>query len=664
MGPTPPIAVLFFAAVPALAGPEPPRLQTYALDKAGIAAPDRVEQHDGVFTVKGLGRESYLGSDDDSTFAALPTDALAWTFTARIKAAEADTKNYKYGIALRTGLGERDRMFALRYDGYEGNAAIQWFYRHGVGLNTHDGTRRVFLEGVEKDKAAEAGFWLRIERRYPAVRGYWSKDGADWKPVAADMSLAMLEQDVHVGLMATGGGNGKAPARVTYDNVRFETDPTYQPPITPDGFKAPDPGGKRWEMHITQADSVREGKPDEVKDSQGLFIIKPRDLKWEDVRALIYTTSNKEVVIRNAEGRRERLAFKRGPGKARAPEAMEGWEGVWPMPEVDPLYYLWLEQSVVHMGGALPPNEVANAIEELGEQVGYPLQNLPWVNVGISFAGGHTAQLARLHPERTIAAAPELIGAAGWESDHPAVLNTPHLYVVGSHDTTHLTRWLEIDKPVREKGALWGVAPMWWYYHRPGHSHSIVLPYFDRVIDLRVPERPDYRKGPVELKRLKEEDGWLGDMTTIESNFPKAVAWADADESLRRGDASWFPDALTARLWQSAASNWPKTVIHFPRFDPTGGWSGPPPAGQQHHYMEADKPFPILATGPVGAGVEVEWFAGLEPLTVTQTHRDNPYLVEAEGLPAGLHVLYAITTLPDGTREISRPQMIFFHKPG
>jgi len=654
-----PLLALAFAPLAVLAGERPPDLKAYELDRAGSSAEARVERSDGTFTVTGLGRESYMGSDLGSTFVALPTDALAWTFTARVKAAPTGTPNAKYGIAVRTGLKDWNRMFAIRYDGYEGNSAIQWFHRHSIGHSTHAGTRRAFIDGVEKDKAAEQGFWLRIERRYPTLHAFYSLDGEDWQPIAGDHSLALLEHDLHVGLMVTAGGSGKQPVKAVFDHVSFEVDESFETPLTPDHYRAVTPSGAEWEMHITQADG-RDGQPDTL----GVFVLKPKDLAWDDIRAFVHTAGSKELVVRGEDGQLTNLAFKSGPGQKRAPEAMDGWEGVWPMPEVSPMHYIWRHHDVAFLGGALRAQDIETAVDQLAEQVGFPIQHIPWVTAGMSAAGGNAAQTARLHPEKTIAASPSHIGMAGANSPDPAVLKTPHLYVVGSHDTNHLKDWLAGDKAVRQRGALWGVVPLWWYYHVIGHTQSAVYPYFLRAIDLRVPEDPDYRQGPVELKALKEEDGWLADMTTIESNFPRAVAWADADASLRRGDATWFPDALTARIWQSASSNWPRTVIHFPRFDATGGWFAPPPAGAVQHFMEADQPFPILATGPVGEGVEVQWYAGLRPLTVTGTHRDNPYLVEVEGLPAGLHILYAVTTLPDGAREISRPQMIFFHKPG
>jgi hypothetical protein len=178
---------------------------------------------------------------------------------------------------------------------------------------------------------------------------------------------------------------------------------------------------------------------------------------------------------------------------------------------------------------------------------------------------------------------------------------------------------------------------------------------------MRVPADADASAGPVPLTPLNEADGYLGLNETWNGNCPQVVPFAEASEPERRGDGSWLPDAFTARLWQSFVANWPRTVIHFPRFDGNEGFSFVRPAGREIHFMEADKPFELLAAGPIGEDVTVEYYAGLKKLEVLARHRDNPYMVRLEALPPGLHVLYAVTTV-DGDKEFSWPQPILFQR--
>jgi hypothetical protein len=189
-----------------------------------------------------------------------------------------------------------------------------------------------------------------------------------------------------------------------------------------------------------------------------------------------------------------------------------------------------------------------------------------------------------------------------------------------------------------------------------------LTPYFLTLIDLRVPDDADLAGGPVALKPLSEESGYLGLNETWESRFPQAVAWEDATEQQRRGNTSWLPDPLTARLWQSFVSNWPRTIIHFPRSDGAGGFGGGiHHPGREDHFLPADEPWSLVASGPVGSGVHVEYYAGLRQLRVLKTYNDNPYLVQLEALPPGLHVIYAVTT-SDSSKEISHPSAVMFQR--
>jgi hypothetical protein len=147
--------------------------------------------------------------------------------------------------------------------------------------------------------------------------------------------------------------------------------------------------------------------------------------------------------------------------------------------------------------------------------------------------------------------------------------------------------------------------------------------------------------------------------TSGETSFPKAVAWKDATEAQRRGDSSWLPDALTARTWQCFVSNGPRTVIHFPRHDGSGGIRDSRHRGRENHCLPANEPWRLLASGPLGEDVDVTYYAGLRQLQVLEGHTANPYLVQLEPLPPGLHVIHAITT-SGRNREISHPSTVLF----
>ncbi|MCC5848267.1 MAG: hypothetical protein JJU29_09245 [Verrucomicrobia bacterium] len=643
-----------FAGLSAVWGGEPPELSAHRLHRAQPDDPGEILRvSEGTFTLTADGRESFMG-EDDGVFASLRTDAPNWRFTARVASAPEGSPNPKYGIAVREGLQNWSRGLHMRYDGYENNRCLQWFYRYQVGHGTHHGTRRVYFSGLDREMKQTEGFWLRIERRYPEFFMCRSSDGETWIPVGTERSFSLLPQSLHVGLILTAGGDGRREVSVSFDQVRFE-EIQVEDGFTEEMYAPYEPPAPRWEWWVAHTPIEAEGDP------QNFFIMKPVDVEWKDIRAFLYSAGSKEVVIQNEEGVLENLRFENGPGNLRKPVDMPEWDGHWVLPPMDPIYHQYAQHGLARVGGAGHPRALGNALKALEEMTGHEgLSRIPFAVSGMSFAGGYTATTARLYPEQTIAAGVTHIGPAGWETDDPRVHKIPHLYISGSHDTTHRTDFLRVSQPVREQGHLWGFATLWWYYHIMGHTQSMVLPYFYRIIDLRLPEDADPVVGPVPLRELNEEDGWLAVLPTWESNHPRVVAWDEATREERRGQSGWFPDEFTARVWSATVSNWPNTVIHFPRFDPNDGWSGRPGGGHIHHQLRAGEPFRILASGPLGEDLKVTWYAGLEPLEVQRVFRDNPYLVEIGGLPAGLHVLHAITETGEGT-EISRPHPILVH---
>ncbi|MFO8014375.1 MAG: hypothetical protein R6X20_13845 [Phycisphaerae bacterium] len=639
------------AAGPAGAA-EGPDLEVVLLGKDGPPEPVGVRHDDGSWTVKATGHFPFRGFDDGG-FAHLATEAPNFTFVARVAEAPQGARAPRFGIAVRAGAGRSSRMVAVRCDGSGEGRRLQCVMRYGVARDTHDGSGRTSHRVHAPGRFAANGLWLKVVRRYPVYHLYASRDGEQWTEVGTDYTFTLLAQKVLVGLLVTAGKEDGTVA-VRFDHIRFTQEGPVEAPLTRAAYAEYRPPMQPWQMFLTQADS------DKGTDTQSIFLLKPKSLAAADIRALVYSTGSKEIML---AGRRK-LEWDKGSEKRRKPKRMPDWEGTWEIPDLRAWYQILGHYRLARVGGALDPKYYDQAIRELAEQTGMAhLPNLPVVATGASFAGGWTARAARLMPERMIAAAPGLIGMAGADTEDPAVLGVPHLHVFGSKDTggQHLKQAVAQDAALRRRGARWAQAPMWWVYHRWHSADQVILPYFLRCIDLRVPAGADPSAGPVALKRLDEADGYLGLNATWDTSDPQVVPFKEADEATRRGDVSWLPDEYTARVWRVFVSNWPKTVIQFPRFDGNEGFSFTRPEGRVIHFMEAGVPFNLLACGPFGKDVTVEYWAGLKRLKVLRRYRDNPYLVQLEPLPPGLHVLHAITTV-DGKREISRPAPILFQR--
>jgi hypothetical protein len=247
---------------------------------------------------------------------------------------------------------------------------------------------------------------------------------------------------------------------------------------------------------------------------------------------------------------------------------------------------------------------------------------------------------------------------AGAKNADRRVLATPHLHVFGSRDGGHLKDAESWIPRLRENRALWAPTPMWRVYHRQHKSYSIIFPYFLEVLRLRVPSGVDYAQGPPRLKTLDPNSGWYGMAKTWTTNYPHVVPARRYRGNSK--DRVWLPNELTARIWQAYVSQNPKTIIHFPMFEGHNNYGQPNPHGWHNSFLAADEPFELVASGPLGTDLNVEYYAGLTRLEVLEEH-STPYRVTLQAPEPGLHAIYAITEW-NGQREISRPVTIMFQK--
>ncbi len=639
LGPTTPLAA------------DAPPLNAAVLGRPDAEAAGRLTDHgDGSFTLTAAGREAYMGRDE-GTFAYLDTEAPNFTFSARIKAAPQGTPNPKYGLSLRTDLTGEDRCVALRYDGYEKNRCLQWFLRHHRAPDPHEGSGRCFIDGLERGMNATQDFHLRITRRYPHVRLAYSADGETWQSIDYDHSL--IDQAVKVGVQLTAGGDGKKPVSMTFDQVRFTVDGAADEALDNAAGRAMFEEDTRptrpYDVHFTAVDIGSEEGPFTA------FVMIPQGLDPAALRAVMISSGSKEL---NRHG--ERYGWTNGKGMVRIPADLDGAEGSVVMDGLEPFYDMLAYHGVVRVGGAFHPKHYPQAIERLAEATGIEhLPDLPVMLSGASFAGGYSYAGAAAMPQKTIAAAPVIIGMAGANTQDRAVLDTPLVHIYGSRDGPHLKDALDATPKLREKNARWANAPMWHVYHRQHKADALIYPYFFEAMRLRLPEDWRPTDGPPKLRTLEEADGWWGLIDTWETNHPRVVKVSEYDGDTSR--AVWLPGELSARVWAAFVSNNPRTVIHFPTFDGRNEYMGPLPRGWHNSTMLADQPFRLLASGPTGDDVTVAYYDGERELNVIETH-GSPYHVTLEALPAGLHTIYAITTIGEA-QEISRPVSIWFAPP-
>ncbi|MCC5830927.1 MAG: hypothetical protein JJU36_15890 [Phycisphaeraceae bacterium] len=646
------LALLFFVApTPHAQATDNPEFRPVNLQSPDADVADRLQFRDGVYTVRGYGREAHFGNDE-GTFVGFKTDALNFTFAARVVSAQFTSGNAKYGLTVREGLGGYTRAFHIRYDAWEGNRCLQWFMRHHRAHDAHIGSLRAWVAGSAREFDQSEDFYLRIIRRYPYLRAYASRDGREWTDVT-NYHAALLEQEVWVGMQVTAGGQGREAMTAVFDQVSFKVDQTAGDADRRATFADYKPN-PRMHMHLARMTSPRG-------DEFSPFVIIPDGMDPKSIRALYWTIGSKEAVLYP----NVHMPWENGPGRLRRPDGMKDWEGVWTY-EGPGDYRGLAQQGVIRLGGAWGlAEDLDEVLAKLAELTGIEhLPHLPILPIGQSASGGAASRAASAHPHRTIAVVPTLIGPAGRNEAERAVLDVPRMIIIGSQDGGHLRSVIDAAPDFRESRALWGIAPMWTVHHRVHRTQALAIPFMMDMLEARMP--PEYRgDGPPRLRRVRERQGWLGLIDTWDSNYPQVVP-------MRRfeGDPSrtvWLPNEHIARIWQAFCSNTPQTVIHYPRFDGHGGFSNAAPArlDWRNSHLRAGRPVEMLASGPNpadGTEVSVEFYAGLKKLVVKrQPDPENPFRVTLEPLPAGIHAIYAITTVGD-EKEISRPVLVMVHE--
>jgi len=205
---------------------------------------------------------------------------------------------------------------------------------------------------------------------------------------------------------------------------------------------------------------------------------------------------------------------------------------------------------------------ILKVCDQFAEELDRPeLKHAPFVLWGHSMGGRVAQDFARYRPSRVLAfhiALRAFPSSAEFMREEPDAMKIPALYLVGEHDSTppdmhaHFVQ-ARIHKAPRAWILLKGQGhwPRGMSFEedetttedwRAWSANDIVIPWTQAMIDLRLPDNADPRKGPVTLLDPVIEKGWLVDAETAQV----------ACHSEFRGDksqASWFPSEEVAKAW-------------------------------------------------------------------------------------------------------------------
>lgn len=204
--------------------------------------------------------------------------------------------------------------------------------------------------------------------------------------------------------------------------------------------------------------------------------------------------------------------------------------------------------------------DALDAFAELG--VHPELANVPFISHGSSSGGGNAYGLAMYAPERCICfTANVLVGPNPVFPPSPGYL-VPGIFTIGEVDP--LVASNRVDTPramaaARAEGAPWA----WVMIQGMGHEHRRVwrlyYPFWEEMIARRIPPSADPRNGPISLRPLVEDSGYLLDDESWEETIP-FIAPAN-DYPRDPGTASWLPSRDMAYLMRGfAAWNTPLTL--------------------------------------------------------------------------------------------------------
>lgn len=283
------------------------------------------------------------------------------------------------------------------------------------------------------------------------------------------------------------------------------------------------------------------------------------------------------------------------------------------------------------------------ALAELARTTSHPeVEHLPFCWIGMSRGGGMSMQLAELMPERTIASVPVCL-EVGPTSE--AGRRIPVLTIFGEKDGKQM-EILQSKLPIqRGQGARWAIAVQWGRKHEFALANNLAFVFFDEVIARRLPEEAATH-GPVRLRDIPPEEGWLGDPATWgkDGRRPTMQSWKEFPGD--RAHACWFPSQRVAAVWQAFVGGTREVAIR----EPAGLGDG-----RRFDLHAAARPITVQVTLPPEWKPEKVELWDADQRLAERT--DGPWTFDA-ALKPGIHALIATVRGPDKKVRTSRPHTI------
>ena len=296
---------------------------------------------------------------------------------------------------------------------------------------------------------------------------------------------------------------------------------------------------------------------------------------------------------------------------------------------------------------------IAAALKEFADKTSHPeMINVPLAFGGMSKGGGWSAELGQFYAERTIA----FNNVCGWVGKPDKDLSMPAVIIIGGvPDGFKMLDAIPTQfEPARKNRAPWCLALQWGNAHNYGNANALAFPFLDAVIAARVPQAADPTTGPMKLKPMRVEDGWLGDRETWNTNCASIASYNDYNGD--KASAAWLPNRYVAYVWRSFVSKDPPLQVVAQTTDGRLKTLPFKPTDKRFSIVPHDASVELMAE--VRPGVEIRrvvFYDGDVRLGETAV---TPFRLRWTQLPAGPRTVYAEYTTADGKIGVSNPVLV------
>jgi hypothetical protein len=296
------------------------------------------------------------------------------------------------------------------------------------------------------------------------------------------------------------------------------------------------------------------------------------------------------------------------------------------------------------------------ALKRLAADTKHPeLVHAPYAATGFSAGGGYTRLLMKADPDKVIAGV--VVGSTMKlrgepTDDHRRV---PMCVINGDleHEPGEAGGMAKALEPVlaehRPKGALWGWMAVQGVGHEFAGQEVLAVPILDAAVRLRYPADADVRKGPVKLKPVELESGWVADNTTWKSGLTAVTPAKQFKGDVAK--SSWLLNDDIAFIYRAYATHNNPLKITTP---------GPCGPGTPALDPESNVIITVDA-GQFPAWKKLEFFDGAKNLGEVTPGATTRFT--AKNLTPGYHVFSVLATDDKGTVRTSNPVMVVLRKP-